>query len=331
MPSHPIIVSEDDIQPLLRDPAAMDAAMEAVERATVAEYHGRVRSLNVVDRTQTEPSNFLQIHFATDDALVTGFQVFGNTPGSPRPNTRFVVLLDSETRELLAIVPYEGLSPMRVGASAGVGARYLAPEGARSAAIIGSSKQARRQLHAIVRAVPAIDQVRVYSPTPEHREAFALEMSDFLGVDVRAVESAEAAVRDADIVDSATNTRTPVLDWSWIKPGALVMAIGGGQLPDDVFSQRLVLPTWDSTADESTGREPYGSAIRAGTLKKEDILAELGPVILGEVTPREDPSQTVVFDVGRINNWAVAVTHWAYDWARQRELGTPVSLSSIDA
>lgn len=325
----PIIVSENDIQPLLLDPAAMDGAIEAVEKATLAEYRGRVRSVNMVDRTQAERPNLLQIHFATDDEFVTGFQVFGNTPGEPRPNTRFVVLLDAESRELLGIVPYEGLSPMRVGASAGVAARYLAPEDARTAAIIGSSKQARRQLHAIARTVPSLQQVRVFSPTPEHREAFASEMSAFLKLDVRAVDSAEAAVVDADIIDTATNTRTPVFEWSWVKPGALVMPIGGGQVPDEALTEsRIVLVTWDSTADESTGREPFGSAIRAGKLTRGDIAGELAQVILGEVTPREKPDQTVVFDVGRINMWAVAVTHWAYEWAREREMGTQVSLSA---
>jgi alanine dehydrogenase len=324
-----LIVSERDIQPLLTDPAAMDAAIDAVEKATVAEYQGRVRSQDMVDRTKTEPSSFLQIHLATGDSFVTGFQVFGQTPGLPRPNTRFVVLLDGETRQLQAIVPYEGLSPLRVGASAGVACRYLAPRDAKRVAILGSSKQARRQLQAVVRTAPSVDQVRVYSPTPEHREAFAQETSAWLGVKVEAVESAEAAVRGADIVDSATNTRTPVLEWEWVKPGALVMQIGGGQLPHEVLSEaRVVLPTWDSTEDESTGREPFGSAIRAGNYARSQA-AELGAVILGEETPRESPDQTVVFDVGRINVWAVTVTHWAYEWARQRELGTQFSLSAV--
>jgi alanine dehydrogenase len=329
MPTHPIVVSENDIMPLLTDPAAMDGAMEAVEKATLAEYAGRVRSDDMTDRTQKEPSNFLQIHMATDDDFVTGFQVFGATPGQPRTNSRFVVLLDSESRQFIGIVPYEGLSPLRVGASAGVAARYLAPKDARSVAIIGSSKQARRQLHAIVRAVPTVSEARVYSPTAEHREAFAAEMSDFLGIDVCAVDSAEAAVLEADIVDSSTNTKTPVLEWDWIKPGALVMQIGGDQLPRDVLQQRIFVPTWDSTEDEATGREPFGSAIRDGSLKREDIAGELGQVILGEVPAREREDQTVVFDVGRINIWAVAVTHWAYEWAREREIGTPVGLSAI--
>jgi alanine dehydrogenase len=238
------------------------------------------------------------------------------------------VLLDSESRALLGIVPYEGLSPLRVGASGGVASRYLAPPNATTAAILGSSKQARRQLQAIARTVPGLQSVKVYSPTQENREKFAQECSTWLGLKVEAVDNAQAAVEGADIVDVATNTKTPALEWGWVKPGALVMAIGGGQLPDESMTQaRLVLPTWDSTEDATTGREPYGSAIRDGRLNKEDV-AELGAIILGEAEGRRSPDETVVFDIGRINIWAVAVTYWAYEWAREREIGIPVSLSA---
>jgi alanine dehydrogenase len=325
----PLIISEADIAPLLNDPAMIDGAIDACEKATVAEYQGRVRSVDVIDRTTHTPSNLLQIHFSADDSLVTGFQTWGATPGNPQPNTRYVVLLDNETRALLGIVPYEGLSPLRVGASAGVATKYLKPSSVSNVAIIGSSKQARRQLQAIVRTAPGIKQVRVYSPTLENREKFARECSEWLGVYVNSVDSAEEAVRGADIVDVATNTRTPPFEWSWVKQGALVMAIGGGQVPDEVLTEaRVVVPTWESTENPETGRDPYGAAIRAGKYTKDDIAAELGAVILGETRVREDDDTTIVFDVGRINIWAVAVTYWAYEWAREREAGTPVQLSA---
>jgi alanine dehydrogenase len=177
--------------------------------------------------------------------------------------------------------------------------------------------------------VPGIRRVRVYSPTPENRERFARECSEWLGVHVNAVDSAEETVRGAEIVDVATNTRTPAFEWSWLKQGALVMAIGGGQVPDEVLTEaRVVLPTWDSTEDPETGREPYGSAIREGRYTRDDVAAELGAVILGETRVRQDDGTTVVFDVGRINAWAVATTYWAYEWCRERELGVQVNLSA---
>ena len=142
--------------------------------------------------------------------------------------------------------------------------------------ILGSSKQARAQLQAIHSSVPTVERARVYSPTPEHREAFAAEMGEWLDLPIEAVASAEAATRDADIVGLANSSRQPVLDPAWVKPGALVISISGGQLPDGVIGRwQVASTTWDSLA----AREPYASRVRAGTFSKGDVGAELGSVV----------------------------------------------------
>src|SRR5436190_22771581 len=227
----------------------MASASDVLEQATVDFHQNRVREHNLADRTSgDEPHNLVQIHFSADDALVSGFQVFAETPGGPAlPNSRFVVLLDPATRQLISIVDYTSLSPLRVGASAGVGCRYLAPQGARMAAILGPSKQARAQLQAIQRTVPNLERARVYSPSPEHREAFAREVTEWLDLPVEAASSAQEATEGAQIIGLANNSRSPVLDLAWVQTGALVISIGGGQLPPEVTDgPRVVSTTWDS-------------------------------------------------------------------------------------
>ena len=159
MGPQPILLSAADLQPLVGEPQHMASAIDVIEQATVDFHQNRVREHNLADRTSgDEPHNLVQIHFSADDALVSGFQVFAETPGGPAlPNSRFVVLLDPATRQLISIVDYTSLSPLRVGASAGVGCRYLAPQGARMVGILGSSKQARAQLQAIHSSVPTVE------------------------------------------------------------------------------------------------------------------------------------------------------------------------------
>lgn len=331
MPDHDqaLILSDTDLKPLLDDPAGIDGAIDVVERTTLVFHEGRVREGNLEDRTAGEgPVNVMQIHLAAADGLVTGYQMFAEDASGDRetlPNARFVTLLHPETRQLQALVPYIGLSPVRVGATAGVACRYLAPEGATSAAIIGSSKQARRQLQAIVRAVPSVRSATVFSPTPANREAFAREMSAWLGITVEPAVSVQQAVAGADIVDLANNSKQPLLDMAWVKPGALVMPVGGNQLLPSVLDGgcRIVTTTW---AQMARGREPYGTAIREGRFTRDQTVGELAEVILGQVTARRSPDETVVYELGRINIWAVAVCHWAYQWAQQRGAGTPFSL-----
>lgn len=327
MPDHAIILSDTDLKPLLQDPKAIAGAIDMVEKATLAFHEGRVREGNIEDRTGHEPANVMQIHLAASDDLVTGYQMFAEDATGERdtlPNARFVTLLDPRTRQLLALVPYIALSPVRVGATAGVACRYLAPKDARTVAIIGSGKQARGQLQAIWRSVPSLERARVYSPTAAHREAFAREMSLWLGMKVEAVATAEEAVRDADIVDTANGSRQPVIQMEWVKPGALVMPIGGGQLPPSVLTgHRVFTTTW---AQLARGREPYSTAIKEGRFTREQTAGELADLILDNVKARNDPSETVVFELGRINIWAVAVCYWAYQWARHRGVGQVVTL-----
>ena len=326
MPRSALLLSEKDLRPLIEFASHMDTAIDAVERAIVDYYRGAVRETNLVDQTEGPGRpNLLQIHFAADDALVTGFQVFAESRGGPSlPNTRFITLLEPETRQLMAIVDYSSLNPLRVGASAGVGCRYLAPAGARTAGILGSSKQARAQLQAIQRSVPSLERARVFSPTPEHREAFAREVTEWLDLPVEAVPTAREATLDADIVGLANNSREPVIDLAWVKAGALVISIGSGQLPPAVMDgPRVVATTWDSLAT----REPYASRVKAGSYARQDVAAELGAVILGEAAPRGNDRETVVFEVTRINLWAVGIAHWAYQWALKQGIGTSFTIS----
>ncbi len=327
MPDTALALGAAELRPLVQQPGYMDSAIDAVERATVAYHQGRVRERDLVDQRQTPLGpNLMQIHFGTDDEQICGFQMFAETRGVPAlPNSRFITLLDPETRQLLAVVDYTSLNPFRVGASAGVGCRYLAPGGARTVGILGSSKQARAQLQAIQRTVPTLERARVYSPTAEHREAFAREVTEWLDLPVEAVATAQEATEGADIVGLANGSRTPVLELGWVKPGALVISISGNQLPPDAAQgPQIVSTTWDSLA----AREPYATRVKSGDFSQANVAAELGALILSEATARTAPQQTVIFELSRINVWAVTVAHWAYLWARELNLGTPFTLSA---
>ncbi len=327
MSTHVLAISQRDLRPLVSDPSSMNGAIAALERATLDFHHGKVREHNLADQAQgAENANLLQIHMAADDGLVTGFQMFAEERGGPeRPNSRFVAVLDSSTRQLLALVDYWLLSPIRVGASAGVGCRYLAPIGARTVGILGSSKQARAQLQAINCSVPSIERAHVFSPTPEHRDAFARDMAQWLGIDVTAVATPREAVEGADVVGIANNSRQPVFELGWVKRGALIVTIGGpNQLPADAASvQRFVAPNPEGVRD----REPYVSRASAA-LAPTDVVTGLGAVITKEATVRRGPADTVLFDVGRLNIWAVATAEWAYRWALANKAGTPFTLAA---
>ncbi len=155
------------------------------------------------------------------------------------PNARYVglvLLFSTETGEPLAIFPDGVVQRLRVGAANGLAIKYLAREGAKVAGLLGSGWQAGAQLMAAA-AVRELELVRCYSPNRENREAFATAMTAQLGIEVRPVETPEAAVTDADIVMCATNTINPVFFARWMAPGMHVSAVTRREFGADVIGR----------------------------------------------------------------------------------------------
>lgn len=129
--------------------------------------------------------------------------------------------------ELLAVLDGRLITDLRTGAASGVVARRVPLFGPVPVGLIGSGHQSRMQLASLA-AVYRVESAAVYSPTAAHREAFAREMTGTLGFPVKAVDSAEAAVRDRAAVVAATSSRSsePVLRGEWLDSCRLLCGVG---------------------------------------------------------------------------------------------------------
>lgn len=143
-----------------------------------------------------------------------------------------VVLFDATTGTLAAIVDGNLVTAYRTAATSAAALDRLAPAGGASLAVLGSGLEARMHTLAIA-SVRQLAEVRVYSPTPAKRTAFADEMRAELGVNVRAVGSPAEAVGGADIALAAARSygEKPILQGAWLEPHATVVSIGS-TLPD---------------------------------------------------------------------------------------------------
>ena len=166
-----------------------------------------------------------------------------------------VLLFSADNGAPLALLNDGYVQTMRVGASAGLGAKYLARENATRVGLIGAGGMARTYLEAFCRVRP-ITSARVYSPTPDNRTAFATEMSAALGIDVTAVASAREAVAGADIVATCTNAMTPVIETDWIEPGMHIVPVGTQEIPPAAAARFDIRIRQGVAAIEPSGENP---------------------------------------------------------------------------
>jgi len=153
-----------------------------------------------------------------------------------------VMLFSTVTGEPLAMFPDGVVQRMRVASSSALAARYLAREDASTLALFGSGWQAGSHLPAMC-AVRPIKRVNVFSPTKANLEAFVKELQPKVSAEVRAAESPEAAVRDADIIATTTNSLSRVVNPDWVKAGLHLTCVRVPELGDETIRRidRLVI------------------------------------------------------------------------------------------
>ena len=320
-----IILSENDLKQLYQTPAAMDELLNLIEASLGA--HGRDE---VADQIRVETSlvdTRRKYRIMTAAVPGAGFAARISALFRGAKDAYFHLLFDNDSGDLLALVAGRELNIWRTGAPGGVAARHLAPPHAKTLGLLGSGRQARGQLVAICRALPSLERVRVFSPTAAHRVAFAKEMSAWLGLEIQAVDSARDAIQNTTVVCVATSSRAPVLETAWISPGALVVSITGGQLPQDLITRSRIIVSWkEEVLAGEAPRQPYAAMIAAGIWSGDRIAGELGEVIIGNVPARQDAGETVVFECVGMPLLDTTAAAWAYRWAKENKIGTLFSL-----
>ena len=142
-----------------------------------------------------------------------------------------IMVFSAMNGEPLAFINDGVLQHMRVGGGGGIGAKYLARKNAATVGLLGSGGMARTYLRAYC-AVRGIRSVKVYS-----RETYASEMSRQLNIEIIPVNSAEEAVRGADIVSSCTDSMAPTFDAGWLSPGQHVTMLGPMEISNEVLAK----------------------------------------------------------------------------------------------
>jgi len=217
----------------------------------------------------------------------------GNVANGLPSHQAIIALFDSTTGEVLAITDGRFITEARTAAVSAVSARHLARRDAHVLAIIGTGVQARSHLEALP-LVREFREIRAWSPNRVNVQTFVADAA----CDVRAMGTAEEAVRGADVVVLATSAVEPVLRDGWIAPGTHVIAVGACRPTqremEGTLLRRAKLVV-DSHAAALVESGDVLLAIGEGYLTAERIHAELGEIAGGRKPGRISREEITVF------------------------------------
>jgi len=238
-------------------------------------------------------------------------------------------LFDADSGTPLAVIDGVSLNPYKTGAAGAVGVDALARTDASTLGLFGSGTQARGQLRAIA-TVRDVERVNVYSPTSDHREAFAAEMNGRLDAAVAAVPSPAAAVEGSDVVVTATDATRPVFDGDLLESGTHVNIVGQyhpkrREVDETAVERATYVPDLRARVDQDAGA--FIAAREAGVVDDDHVHAELGEVVAGEASGRTADDEITLFDSGGTAIETVAAAHMLYEKAREQGLGESIEFA----
>jgi ornithine cyclodeaminase/alanine dehydrogenase-like protein (mu-crystallin family) len=305
----PLYLTEADVHSLLTPADALDPIEECFRRQARGAIDNRPRTRQLL------PDGAFAVMSAVDSELgLAGAKsylwVAAGTPFA-------LLLFDVAEGELAAVIEANRLGQLRTGAASGVAARHLARPRAASLGVIGCGFQAETQVQCIRAAVPSIESVVAYCRTEERLRTFCST------VGAEPADSHREAA-DADVVVTVTTSRDPVLRGEWLRPGALVCAVGANDPRqrelDNVVLERAGFVCCDSREQSRLESGDLIEPVQAGVLDWLEVH-ELHEVVGGELQGRQSDDDVVLFKSNGIAAWDVAIGAEALARARERGVG----------
>ena len=273
----PIYLSESDVGRLVTIKDAM-AALEALFATW-----GQPSTTNLPRQRAPLPGGAFNLMGAAYGAKgVHGLKAYAGVKGA-----QFHALLYSSLDgSLKAVIEADLFGQMRTGAASGIATRLLANAHARTLGVIGTGKQSRMKVAAVCTVRP-IRQVRVFSRTAEHREAYARSLQSELGVEVVPASTAQACVAEADVVVTITKSAKPVCRAEWLAEGAHVNVAGANSDARREVDAETVLRAAVKVTDHVAQAKEPGVGVA--------LSLRIGELVTGKAKGRTSPSELTLF------------------------------------
>ncbi len=313
---------------------SMVAAMEDVKQVYVLNKQGdvinpgkcvlrwgkTVEDENVMGRINAMPG------YVGGQYDMAGIKWIGSGPmnykkGLPRASVT-IVLNDPDTKLPLCFADGTAISTVRTGASGGIAMELLARSDARVLTLCGAGAQAYTQLEAAILARPTIKTVFVYDIRPESSERFAaVNREKYPEITFTVTQDVESAVRQSDIIDCVTLATEPFIKGAWLKKGALVMNMSDYEVDHDCVyrADKVVVDFWENIKHRMIST--VALMWKDGLFKDEQLHGELGDILCGLKSPRENDEEIIYFNAVGAGILDIAVAARCYRKAVEENKG----------
>ena len=307
----PIIITDEDARRLLTVPESIEAMRVAFRDLAEGRAANPPRLRYSLDLPDANKRYFANIHAGAVQTYNTSCVRAGShftvvDDKSDRKayaeadvNWSIIILYDLTSGEPLAFMHETHLSGFRVAATTALGVSLASREDASVLGLFGTGNQALPACRAIASVRP-IKQVRVYSPSPEHRRAFVEKLAREK-FEVIAADDPREVVRGAHVVCCSTNSRVPVFNGEWLEDGQMVVSIANSdvlhprhEVDETTFARAsdIIINDWDSVI--ANKQVELLQPIEKGLVRREDVH-EIGDVVAGKVKLRRDPRKIVYY------------------------------------
>ncbi|MGH8700520.1 MAG: hypothetical protein ACREVR_04995, partial [Burkholderiales bacterium] len=272
-----LFLTEKDVKRALEGPNAAREAVGVIEQVLKQQSEGS--TFHLKRYTMTHPQhpghlwhNIRILPGMVPDLGAAAVRVYSGYRGTNR--SEVICLFDWSDMGMVAIISDYHLHAIRTASPYGVAAKYLSRPESGTLGIIGTGRYARGMARAVC-AVRPIKKIKVYSRDPNNVRRFVDVMQQDLGIEVAPAASGREAVKDTEIMITATSGNTIVFEGSWLEPGALYMSLAPGECDEDtVLRSRVFLSGSDQVLGDTPPRQPFDSLLASNRFKPGDVVAE---------------------------------------------------------
>lgn len=327
-----LALSRSDLKQLVPMREAVELMKSAFRELSEGRAQAPVRTAVEVDE---QHSAMLMMPGFVPAEKALGFKVVNFFPGNPAlglPTINAIVcLIDSGTGQPLGIMEGGYVTALRTGAVSGAASDLMARQDSKVLAVIGAGVQGVTQAAAVCSVRP-IERIIAVDQRPEQLERYkqmvAADWPELANM-VETTTDSSIALRDADIVCTATTARAPVFDDADLKPGTHINAVGAFTPemqeipPATVMRARIVIDNLDAILAEAGD---LLKPLNDGLIDRATFETELGQVVAGAAVGRADDQEITFFkSVGNAVQ-DVVVARYAVDQAALRGIGTTLDL-----